>query len=323
MQRTKLQFARLMELDRLIREGKYPNALSFSQEREVSQKTVQRDIEYLRDYHGAPLEYDRFKKGYYYKDKNWFLPAFNMSENELRALLLAKVAVGAFKDTGVGRDLDRITDKLLETLSHRLPFQPEVLFSRFSFVHPPAKVVNSAIWSIIANGLLSQRSVEIRYHSLNSGETSDRIIDPYHIANLQGEWYVIAWCHRAKELRQFGIPQIQQTELTAATFEMPDDFDPEKLFGDVFGRFVLGEKAQKVRLRFEKAVAWRVMTHPWHAKQKIKKLPGGDIELSFRSVGLYEISRWVLGWGHSVKVLEPASLKKMVRDEIRLMARKN
>lgn len=321
MQRTKLQFARLMELDRLIREGQYPNALTFSREREVSQKTIQRDIEYLRDFHGAPLEYDRFKKGYYYKDKNWFLPAFNMSENELRELLLARVSIAAFKDTGLGRDLDRITDKLLETLTHRLPFQPEIIFSRFSFIHPPAKSVDGSIWSIVANGLLNQRSVEIHYRSLNSGQSSERTIDPYHIANLEGEWYVIAWCHKARGLRQFGIPQIQKAKITPRSFELPDSFDPEKLLSLAFRRMVLGEEAQEVRLQFDKDVGWRVKTHPWHDKQKIRKLPNGDVELSFRSVGLYEISRWVLSWGHSVKVLGPASLKKMVRDEIRLMAR--
>lgn len=320
MQRTKTQFSRLIELDKRIRENRYPNALSFSKEWEVSQKTVQRDIDYLRD-QGAPMEYDRFRKGYYYTDKNWFLPAFNMTESELQALLLAKVAVGAFRDTGVSQDLDRITDKLLETLTHRLPFQPEVIFSRFSFVHPPAKTVDATIWSTVANGLLTQRSIRIRYHSLNSGESTERTIDPYHVTNLHGEWYVIAQCHTAKDLRQFSIARIQKAEITTNSFELPESFDPEKLVKHAFRRMVLGEKVQEVRLRFEKKVAQRVMAHQWHDKQKAKTLPNGDLELSFRAVGLYEISRWVLSWGHSVKVLEPASLKKMVRDEIHLMAR--
>jgi predicted DNA-binding transcriptional regulator YafY len=37
--------------------------------------------------------------------------------------------------------------------------------------------------------------------------------------------------------------------------------------------------------------------------------------------GLYEVQCWVLAWGSRVKVLEPVDLKKMVRDEIRAMAR--
>ena len=45
MTRTKPQFVRLVELDRHIRNGKHPNCLTFSTEYEVSQKTVQRDME--------------------------------------------------------------------------------------------------------------------------------------------------------------------------------------------------------------------------------------------------------------------------------------
>jgi Ankyrin repeats (3 copies) len=73
MNRTKPQLHRLLALDRLIRSGKYPNALTFARKWEVSQKTVQRDIEFLRDMLGGPLEYDRVRKGYYYSDPQWDL----------------------------------------------------------------------------------------------------------------------------------------------------------------------------------------------------------------------------------------------------------
>ena len=74
MERSKSQFPRLLELDRRIRSKEYPNCLTFSEEYEVSQKTIQRDIDFLRDQLGAPIEYDRDRKGFYYTDQNWFLP---------------------------------------------------------------------------------------------------------------------------------------------------------------------------------------------------------------------------------------------------------
>ena len=86
MKRNKPQFSRLLELDRSIRAGKYPNCLSFSAEYEVSQKTVQRDIDYLKYQLGAPLEYDRGKQGYYYTTSSWFLPSLSLSEGSLGAM---------------------------------------------------------------------------------------------------------------------------------------------------------------------------------------------------------------------------------------------
>ena len=73
MKRNKTQLHRLFALDSLIRDGKYPNALTFAMDWEVSQKTVQRDIEFWRDRAGAPLEYDRVRKGYYYTQP-WDVP---------------------------------------------------------------------------------------------------------------------------------------------------------------------------------------------------------------------------------------------------------
>ena len=56
MKRNKSQFSRLLELDKRIRQGQYPNCLNFSADWEVSQKTIQRDIDFLRDSLNAPID---------------------------------------------------------------------------------------------------------------------------------------------------------------------------------------------------------------------------------------------------------------------------
>ena len=77
---------RLMELDALLRQGKYPNCSSFAQQWEVSSKTIQRDIEYMKYQLGAPIEYDALKRGFYYTDEFFMLPSITMNEGELTAL---------------------------------------------------------------------------------------------------------------------------------------------------------------------------------------------------------------------------------------------
>ena len=56
---------RMMRIHTAIASGKHPNASFLSREFEVSTKTIQRDIDLLRDFFGYPLEYDRNK--YVYK----------------------------------------------------------------------------------------------------------------------------------------------------------------------------------------------------------------------------------------------------------------
>lgn len=86
----KTSIVRIVEFDRLVRGGKYPNRNNFSVDYEVSDRTVARDIEYLRDMLGAPLEFDRDRNGYYYSEP-WNLPTIvtlsSTKEDRLNSLI--------------------------------------------------------------------------------------------------------------------------------------------------------------------------------------------------------------------------------------------
>ena len=79
---------RLLSIDSKIREGKMPNCTSLARDEEVSRRTILRDLDYLRDQLGAPIEYDPIKKGFRYSSPDWFMPAVRLSEGELLGLLV-------------------------------------------------------------------------------------------------------------------------------------------------------------------------------------------------------------------------------------------
>ncbi|MBM4389142.1 MAG: HTH domain-containing protein, partial [Deltaproteobacteria bacterium] len=60
------QFRRLYEIDRLIRDGEYPNYRTLSEKLGISRKTAQRDVELLRDGMQAPIGFDSGRRGFYY-----------------------------------------------------------------------------------------------------------------------------------------------------------------------------------------------------------------------------------------------------------------
>lgn len=321
MERSKTQFSRLLELDRLIRSGAHPNCLTFSVDWEVSQKTVQRDIDYLRDQLGAPIDYDRERKGFYYTNKNWFLPSLSLSEGDLMAVLIGTRALEAYRGTPVAKELQTVFQKLAGMLPDRLSFKPELLFTRFTFTSPPSKPIREDIWVQLVRGLLNQRSLKISYLAMEAKEIKDREIDPYHMANLAGEWYVFARCHRSEQIIQFAIPRIKKAQLLDKAFTLPADFNPDKFLATTFGRFAMGGEIYEVRVLFAKEVAPWVLERQWQPKQKIIKRANGDIELSFKVTGLFEVYRWVMAWGRHCKVLAPGELKKWVRDEVAAMAK--
>jgi len=320
MQRSKLQFERLLKLDQELKQQKYPNCFTLAKDCEVSVKTAQRDFDYMRDRLKAPIAYDQARKGFYYTSCNWFLPALSLSEGDLFAVLLSSRAIEQYKGTPVAKELDAIFQKICDSMPEKISIRPELVFSRFTFIGPAAKPVDEKTWTTIVRGLLAQRSVQIEYRAVDATKTKARLVDPYHVANLQGEWYVFAFDHRGNEIRQFAIPRIEKADLTDKQFVLPANFDPEKFLSVTFGRFAHAGRQATVRLLFDRDAAYWVLERQWHPKQKVKRRRDGKVELSFPTLGFYEVRRWVLAWGHNVRVLAPTELQAMVRKEIRLMA---
>ena len=153
-----------------------------------------------------------------------------------------------------------------------------------------------------------------------SAKDKESRVNPYHIANLQGEWYLLGVHSGHTDIRQFSMARIEKASLTTDHFEMPKDFDPEKLLSSTFGRYVGDGKARMVRLLFRKDVASWIKEREWHPSQSVKTRKSGEIELSFPATGMFEVMRWVLSWGQCVRVMAPPDMVKMVADEVFAMA---
>ena len=164
-----------------------------------------------------------------------------------------------------------------------------------------------------------QRKVKMTYQAFESTTAKTWLFSPYHMANLQGEWYVFGTTESGNMVIQLSMARIRTAEVTEKPYTIPDTFDPKPLLAGAFGRFTSGGKLNRVRLLFDKAIAPWVLERQWHPMQKIVRRKNGNIELSFPAAGLYEVFRWVLAWGHHVKVLGPDSLRKMIEEEIILM----
>jgi predicted DNA-binding transcriptional regulator YafY len=49
----------------------------------------------------------------------------------------------------------------------------------------------------------------------------------------------------------------------------------------------------------------------------LKWLPDGRLELTLSAGGLFEITRWILGWGDAVEVIAPEELRRQIQQILR------
>ena len=97
MPTTKQPMIRIARLVAMMRENRYPNYPKRLKEMQkldtagtfkLSQKTLQRDVDYHRDEYDAPIKYDYAKKGYYLTNTEWTWECPLLEPEEMKASLL-------------------------------------------------------------------------------------------------------------------------------------------------------------------------------------------------------------------------------------------
>jgi len=318
VQKFKPQYRRLLFIDRMIKEGRYPNCISLAKEWEVSDKTIQRDIEYLRDQLDAPIDYDPLKHGYFYTEPSYSLPAISISESDLFSVCVAQTVLSQFRNTPLFKKLSSVFEKIRDALPDKTTVHPSWMSERILVFPEPATRVNSDIWDTLAKALRDNHCVSIT-HARPGNRGNDggqRTVDPYYLVSYKGEWYLSSYCHYRKAIRTFAVSRITKASILEATFSLPAGMTKAKMFGDQFG-IIWKDKFHKVRIRFTPEVAPYIRERQWHSSQKVKDLRTGGLILEFTTNHLNEVKDWVLSWGPGATVLAPAALVAKVKEGLK------
>src|SRR5262249_61808827 len=81
---------RMMRMHERLKAGRYPNCRKLAGELEVSTKTVQRDIDFMRYRLGLPIEYDTLHFCFYYTEPVSTFPNIRISEAQLVSAYIAQ-----------------------------------------------------------------------------------------------------------------------------------------------------------------------------------------------------------------------------------------
>jgi proteasome accessory factor B len=311
---------RMIRIHQSIAAGDYPNATQLAQEFEVSTKSIYRDIEFMRDRMGLPIEFDRVRNGYYYTENVENFPAIQMTEGEFFALLVAEKALQQYRGTNFEKPLMSAFKKMASALPDTISLHVTDWEKAISFRLKQVPIIDLEIFEAVASAVANKKQIEIQYKKPGAVAPETRIINPYHLTNINGEWFLFAFDLNRNDIRTFAPARILSVKETGIIFERNRKFSPEKILRDSFG-IHSGSENYYIRVRFDRKVADYIRERKWHESQELTDLPDGSVELKLRLSSLVEIQRWLLSWGSNVKVLEPAELAQNIKTEAEKIAR--
>ncbi len=303
-----------MRIHAQIKAGEFPNCRKIAEQIEVSSKTIQRDIDFMRDRLGLPVEYDPLRFGFHYTQEVTSFPSIEVSAGEIAALFVAQKALAQYQGTPFERPLRSAFRKLTDGLKERVSFSWSEMEEAISFHSAGASVADLELFETVSQAVLQSVEIEFEYRTLRSSRYEARRVRPYHIASLENQWYLFGEDLRRGQLRTFALPRMRKARATTARFERPADFSIEEVLSGSFGVFS-GKERHRIRLKFDQFAARLVSERTWHESQRIKAAKDGSMTLQLELAGLEEIERWILSWGSHVRVLQPLELAKRVKKE--------
>lgn len=279
----------------------------------VGTRTVQLDIQMMRSErlgYEAPIEvYD--KKYYRYSDPGYSINNGRLSRHDIEVLNRTIDLLRQFDEFDRFHDMADVVSRLQDKVASATSRRPIVDFER----NPNLKGLEhlNPLYDAIAN----RQTLRVNYLSFNARRPVPYTLFPYLLKEYRNRWFVFG--SRAGDMKLFNLALDRIVDFCTCPdtpyMENPDF--GEDFFDDVVGVTKHSRlKKENVVLRAYASQANYILTKPIHSSQRLLSKDAADRSMTFglTVVVNFELVSQLLGFGAGIKVLEPESLARQMRD---------
>lgn len=323
---SKVSVERMTRIVRLIRKRGSASMSFLKDELEVSEASVKRDLEFLRDRMGCPLEWDRSKRGYVIRDEQddggrFELPGVWFDSSEAFALLAMLHLVEGVQPGLLEEHISPLKSRLRAILAKGTT-SARPLEHKLRLVHFAPRKVEPSHFQVIAGALLEGKRLELTYWNRDRKERTQRTLSPQKLVHYRENWILDAWCHMRHGLRSFALEAI---ELVCVLDEQAIEVSQQELdehFRAGYGIFA-GPARHRARLKFTAERAQWVSKETWHHDQTSSVEADGSYLLEVPYANDQELVMDLLRHSPEVEVLAPVELRRKLHTALCAAASKN
>lgn len=313
------QLERVFWIDQQIRANRYPNTRVIAEHFEVTPKTAQRTLDFMRDRLRLPLAYSAERRGWHYTEQTHGLAAIELTEGDLLAILLAERLAREYKGTAIGLQVQQAFAKVLCAMTDTISVDFTSLLEAYSFEASATVELDPQVFQQLGRAAIECRRIEMTYFTAGRGELSNRCVDPLHLRNYLGEWYLVAFDHLRGEVRDFHAGRIRELKVLDARFDWPPGFDLVVYLSSGFG-MMRGREPFQVEIAFDEYQSrWIRERRAFHPTEEREERSDGSLRLRMRVTALDGVKRFVMQYGAHATVITPEELRQQIREELTAM----
>jgi predicted DNA-binding transcriptional regulator YafY len=310
---------RFYKIQQLLSDRQMVTTEQFLKELEISRATFRRDLEYMRDRLGAPIEWDADLGGYVLKSiagkESTALPGLWLNEIEIHALLSVIELLKSIEPEGlIGTQINPIRERL-ERLLEKGDYSAKEVSRRIRVASLAKRVTSTKFFQLVAHALLSRKRLQIKHYGRQDGRVTEREVSPQRLVYYKDNWYLDAFCHNKDDLRTFALDALEAVQALDRPAVSVEEADLKAELESGYGIFA-GANHEIAKLKFSPFRARWVSKEVWHPNQKGEAQVDGSYILSIPYSDERELLLDILRQGAEVEVLSPKPLRDKVKVEL-------
>ncbi len=312
---------RLLELYMRFTSGAHLTIKQIIKEYGTNRRTVQRDLEMLREVGKLNLAFDtdeNFVKTWYLEEKYRKI-GVTYSIPDVMALFLGRSMFDFLEDTLLEDSICRIYKQIEDKLKNpKDRLKAEIMEKKIFLIHEGPKKLKKKSQQILdtcLDGLIRDERLKINYLT-SKGENRSHTVHPYTLTAYKRGLYLLGFIEEKKEIRVLAMERIKRAiHQKDDKFDYPNNFDPKIFFKKAL--FIVPGKPEQVELVFAPTSKPFIEIRHFHESQKIRVLKDGSIQMKLRVPINFETVNFVLSFGKYAEVIQPESLREQVKQHLR------
>jgi predicted DNA-binding transcriptional regulator YafY len=280
---------------------------------ETTERTLYRDLELLSAF--APISNLGHGRGYTFVG-NFSMYPLNLTDEEALVLSMLPSLMQQVKSL-LPSGFNTAHEKIMAAYRKEKAVQADLLQQVADIIQmgtPVERREASNDLALIIQGILSQKSLKVVYHSQGRNTQTERIIDPYYLVPRNQRFYLIGYCHLAGEIRTFRVSRFVNVEVLDEHYDK-SSFDIRQYMRNTFS-IERGDDHIHFQVRFSPEVARYVTEEEWFVEPKLTTEPDGSLLLEMTLNHDREFLMWVTSYGPEAEILSPPAYRDAMRNKL-------
>lgn len=293
----------------MLRSGEKVTAQQISEKLELNIRTVYRYIDTIST-SGVPIISEPGHNGGYSLMTSFIEAPLFFDSEEQTSLVHAAVFAAEAGYYG-GKALDRAISKLSNHSNREQETKVNQHLTSLEVISRAGSLPMEPFLKGVERAVADGYSVNIQYQKSGEKQLDDRLVDPYRILYWNNKWYVIGFCHLRNDLRSFRVDRIESLRLTENKFDRPENFSARDFFiKNLLPTLEDKEGLSSLVISGDQGVLADICQHWFLGHYLQDRTSNQAIFLLEQDVLHTYVPYLLLPYNQSIRVVEPASLKK-------------